>query len=358
MSFPSLAGRLGVGRILVKDEACRLGLPSFKALGASYGVFRLLLEETPSLPHAPSFEEIRAASSREAPRVFCSATDGNHGRALAFSACLFGHRAVIFVPHNTSEARVEAIKKEGAQVVRIEGTYDEAVAEARRFSEAGNHCLVSDTGWDGYLDIPGWIMAGYQTLFIEVLQQLRRTGDGVPDLLLVQAGVGGLAAAAVDFTSSLPVSQRPRIVSVEPLDAACLLPSLEGDGELKESSGDQNSLMAGLNCGFPSAAAWPLLRSNLYAALAIDDDFARIAVCAFRNPEERDPSMISGESGAAGLAGLIALCRAPELEGLRSKVGLGPETRVLLINTEGATDPELYRELTSPASRARWPIPE
>lgn len=329
LALPGLAADLGLEALWVKDEGQRFGLGAFKALGASYAIHRWKRE--PAGGQATTL---------------ATATDGNHGRAVAWTARMLGRRAVIFVPRNTVPARLAAIRDEGAEVVVVDGTYDDAVRRAAAESAARGWQVISDTAYQGYTEIPRWIMAGYETLFSEAAEQLEAAGWGGPTVVLLQAGVGGLACAGVGFYARRAERRRPRLVVVEPTDADCLLESITSPGgEIREGRGSQNSIMAGLNCGTPSLVAWPVLRAGIDLFLAVDDAFAEEAMRRLAAGTWGDPRVVAGESGAAGLAGLLALCRKPELRRAREAVGLGPRGRVLVVNTEGATDPASYRRI-------------
>ena len=320
VELPVIADSLGVRELRVKDESKRFALDAFKALGASYAIHRLL----------------QAQGARRS-WTFCTATDGNHGRAVAWTARRLGRKAVVFVPGNTVAARISAIEAEHAKVVVVKGTYDDAVREAARQARAEGWEVVSDTAYvGGDMDIPRWIMEGYGTIFEELAEQAF-----APDLILVQAGVGGLLCAATLWYKRHGAS--PNLVSVEPMAADCLLASIASPGgNIRSVRGRQNSIMAGLNCGTPSLLAWPVIRQGVHAFLAIDDGFAIEAMKMYAKS-----GITSGESGAAGLAGLIVLSREPSLAEARRQLSFGVDTRVLLINTEGATDPDHYRRLVS-----------
>jgi diaminopropionate ammonia-lyase len=243
---------------------------------------------------------------------------------------------VIFVPANTVPARSEAIRGEGAEVRVVAGTYDDAVRECARLSAANGWQVVSDTGYEGYEEVPRWVVDGYGTIFEEFDEQT----IAKPDFVIMQAGVGGLLCAAVRHFVG-----RAKIVSVEPEDADCLLESIASpDGHPATARGSQNSLMACLNCGEPSSTAWPEIRASVDLFLAVEDTWA---VEAMRRFYLGEPRITAGESGAAGLAGLLAICADPAL---RAELGLTEQSRVLLVNTEGATDPENFARL-----RAGWP---
>lgn len=369
VSMPVLAEALGLKSVWVKDESKRFGLNAFKALGASYAVYKFLKSQ--------------ADARRE--WVFATATDGNHGRAVAWTARRLGHKAVVFVPRNTVKARIDAIRGEGAEVAVVDGTYDETVKHAAAESEKHGWQVISDTAYPGYMQIPAWIMEGYTTLFEEAQEQIGALGVGGPHAVFVQAGVGGLACSAALFYQRFasraaeqgaeksaekgaekgaekidPVLVSPVLISVEPLDADCLLESIASpDGSIRQAKGGQNSIMAGLNCGTPSLLAWPVIRSAFRGFLAVDDDYAKAAMRRLAGGTggdasvvaEGDASVVAGESGAAGLAGLLALCQEPGLESARKELGLGKNSRVLILNTEGDTDPENYRRIVvKPAS--------
>jgi len=320
-----LARALGLGAVRVKDESHRFGLGAFKPLGAAWALHRL-------------------RDHRPGPMTVCTATDGNHGRALAWAARQQGLPAVVFIPAHAAAARVESIRGEGARVELVEGTYDDAVARCARESAAHGWQVVADTGYGGYLEVPHWIAEGYGTLFEEVDEQSAGAGIGAPDVVLVQAGVGGLLQAAVDhFRAVLP---QPILVAVEPVEADALHASINSpDGDPVRSQGRQDSIMAGLNCGEVSLAAWPVVRRGVELFITVEDQYAEAAMRRLARPVAGDPPIVAGESGAAGLAGLLALLEAPELHAAREFLRLSAATRVLLINTEGATDPVGYRSV-------------
>jgi diaminopropionate ammonia-lyase len=328
---PGLAGSLGVGKVWVKDESWRLGLPAFKILGASWAVYRALEERSGGIGEWGDVEELRERLAPLLPLTLAAATDGNHGRAVARMARLLGLGARIFVPDDMAQARIEAIRSEGAEVVVVRGTYDEAVA--RSAEEADGRCLViSDTSWPGYEDVPRWVIDGYSTILWEVEDELGRLGEGGPTLVVVQIGVGAFAAAVTRHFRSPDVSPRPKILGVEPARAACALASAEAGG-IVHLPGPHDSIMAGLNCGSPSVVAWPTISKGIDVFVEIEDRWAREAMRMLAGA-----GIVSGETGAAGLAGLLAVAR----DGDRAELGLTEEARVLVFNCEGATDPGAY----------------
>lgn len=320
--LPGWARQLGVGRVYLKDESPRFGLQAFKALGASWAMHRLQLEGRLS-------------------GVVSSATDGNHGRAVAWAARRLGLQARIFMTTHSSPRRIAAIRAEGAEVILVEGTYDDAVRTCAERSGREGWQVVADVGYQGYLTIPAWITEGYGTLFDEVDEQLRGGEAPEPDVVIIQAGVGGLAAAVVEHYSAREV--QPAVAVVEPVDADPLLESaLTADGTPAPSRGGQHSLMACLNCGEVSLTAWPVLRRGVDVFFSIEDRYAEEAMRRLAHPQDDDPRVVAGESGAAGPGGLIALMTDARLAGARRALGLGGDATVLLVSTEGAVDPEAF----------------
>lgn len=335
---PHAAARLGVGEVLVKDESERLGLPSFKVLGASWATHRALVEHLgATLQEIPTFDRLDAALARARPLTLAAATDGNHGRAVAHVAARLGLDARIYVPADMVPARIAAIEAEGATVTVVDGGYDHAVA--RSAEDGGERCLViSDTSWPGYERVPAWVIEGYGTIFAEIDEALEHDQRPQPDVVVVPIGVGALAAAVVRHYWSLP-RVRPRLVGVEPTSAACILESVAA-GRIVTLDHPQTSIMAGLNCATPSLIAWPLVSRGIDIYLAVPD--ARIAEATRLLAAD---GIVAGECGAAGLAGMTAVRDEPQLVEAREALTLSGDSRVLLICTEGATDPEAYRSL-------------
>jgi diaminopropionate ammonia-lyase len=302
---PAAATALGVRRVLVKDESSRLGLPSFKVLGASWATYRALCERA-SVEPGIAIDALRGLVAADPPVLAC-ATDGNHGRAVARMARLLGLEAIVYVPASMIAARREAIAREGARVEVVDGSYEDAVDRA-----AGSGALViQDTAWPGYETVPAWVVEGYATIGAEI--------DARPDVVAVQIGVGSFAAAMVRRFAGA------RMLGFEPLRAACAQASIEAGGPV-EVPGPHDSVMAGLNCGRVSPAAWPTISRGIEAFGAVSDDRAREAVALLA----RD-GVAAGESGAAGLAGLLAF---------RGELGLPAAATVLVVNTEGDTTTE------------------
>jgi diaminopropionate ammonia-lyase len=333
-SLPALARRLGLGAVEVKDESSRLGLPAYKVLGAVWAVARALGQPGEGL------EAIAARLGPHPALRLVTATDGNHGRGVARVGRWLGIPAEIYLPSGTAEARLRGIRSEGAQTVEVPGTYDDAVARAAS-TQGPEVLLIQDHGWPGYEEIPGWVAEGYETIFTEIAEARVATATPDPDVVLVQIGVGTLAAAAVRHFRAVGREHRPALIGVEPTGAACALQSIEAGHRVMIQAGADASIMAGLNCGTPSSAAWPLLRDGVDAFVAVEDEQARAAVRLLA-----DEGVVAGESGAASLAGLRELLEGDSSGAVREHLGLGPGARVLLLVTEGATDPEAWSRIT------------
>lgn len=349
-TLPALAEALGIKALLLKDESHRFSLRAFKLLGASFALYKTIctLLEAQGLVLREPEELFRPQLRSQLPDLtFATATDGNHGRAVAWMARMLGQRAEIYLPAHSARARIEAIEAEGARVTQVEGTYDEAVEQVKRDAQRNGWWIISDTSWPGYEQVPSWITQGYSTLFDEVREQSLEQGFSSPDMILLQAGVGALVAAGIQYYGTHradTVTTAPRIFAVEPLDAACLLESAEA-GERRMARGHLQSVMAGLNCGLPSLGAWPLIQAGTSVFVAIDDSYAEAAMCRLFRPLGQDPKIVAGESGAAGLGGLMALCLEAELDAVRSRLALDHRATVLVVNTEGATDPLNFQRI-------------
>jgi diaminopropionate ammonia-lyase len=343
----------GLGAIHLKDEGGRLGLRSFKALGGAYAVIQLVREEAATrlgrpvaigaLPRAgqcaldaasPAMHgdpEVRQIASA---LTFACATDGNHGQSVAAGARLMGARAVIFVHEGVSAERRQSIARFGAHLCVVPGTYDDAVAESARQSLQNGWTLLSDTSWAGYTEVPRLVMQGYTLMTHELLVQLQ----DAPTHLFLQAGVGGFAAAVAAALPDCFAPAAPRIVIVEPSRAACLMASARAGHCVKIAAG-LPTVMSMLECHEPSEFAWSLLSPRASAFMTVEDASALAAMRVLAHPDDPAETVVAGESGAAGLAGLLAACEDPDI---RRALDLNAESRVLLFNTEGATDEERY----------------
>lgn len=329
VELPKLATQLGVGRVYVKDESNRLGLPAFKILGASWAVSRALCQHLALDPSEISIEQLRQAlqDSGERPPALVTATDGNHGRAVARMAKTLGLSARVYIPGGLDPAAIFALAEEGAEVVQTGLVYDRVVeAAAASTTGSATDLLIQDTAWAGYEQVPQWIVDGYSTLFSEIDQSLEHDEVGVADLVVCPVGVGSLAQAMVDHYRA-EQNPHPALMSVEPDTAACIAQSLSVG---KPVSVDTSfpTIMTGLNCGTPSPLGWPSLKAGLSAAISVSDDQCRTAMA-----DLAELGVDAGPCGAATLAGLrAALADA----GRREALGLGSESTIVLVSTEGS----------------------
>jgi diaminopropionate ammonia-lyase len=337
----ALAGRLGVAALFYKDERGRFGLGSFKALGGAYAVANVLRGKVMAARALASVSSQQLLSGAYADIVGAAtvtcATDGNHGRSVAWGARLFGCRCVIFVHETVSQGRRDAIAKYGAEVREVKGNYDDAVRHAAATAQANGWTVVSDTSYPGYRDIPLDVMHGYGVMALEIARQL---GGEPPTHVFAQAGVGALAAAVCASFWLRWGAQRPRFVVVEPLHADCVYRSLEA-GRPIVVGGSLETVMAGLACGEVSELAWEILHGGANAAVALGDAYALDAMRLLANPAG-DPAIVAGETGGAGLGALLAARDYPEI---RATLALDETSRVLLLGSEGDTDPAIYRQV-------------
>lgn len=348
VALPNLAQLLGVGGIYVKNEACRLHMNSFKVMGGSYAVYRLVKRLLGREDEDISFEYLTSEECHEklGNAVFCSATDGNHGRGLAWACQKLNLPCKIYVHSETSQPRIDAIKKFGAEVTVVDGNYDDAVRQAASDAQANGWYVVSDTSWPGYEEIPTWIMQGYTSILLEAQEQFAGMGIVKPSHVFVQAGVGALAASVVGFYSALFPNDPPIFVVVEPDKAACVYESIAaGDGKCHSVKGDLATIMAGLACGDPSPIAFDILRDNADIFIQVPDNVSARGMRILGCPLAGDPMVISGESGAVPLGTLFAL-RTDEInEDLRNALRLDENSTIFTISTEGNTDPIEFRRI-------------
>lgn len=341
----NLAARLGVGGIWVKDESARLDLQSFKVLGGSYAIYKLIQKRLGLDDQELSFADLTNGTIREqlGDITFAAATDGNHGRGVAWSAKQMGFKSVIYVHKLTSRGRIQAIEQSGAKVVVVDGNYDDAVRQVDQDAQQNGWDVVSDTSWEGYEDIPRWVMQGYTTMFSEAQEQLAAQGLSQPTHIFVQAGVGSLAAATIGFYTNL-FGDHVRTCVIEPTKAACLYRSaLEEDGNPRSVEGDLDTIMAGLACGEPSPIAWEILKDRADYFTICPDFVAAMGMRVYGVPLQGDPVVISGESGAVTLGALMYIMQHASGQEFREQLRLGPESQVLLVNTEGNTSPNEFR---------------
>ena len=321
----SLSASLGCGSIHLKDESTRFNLNAFKGLGASYAIKKLLMD----------YPEIS---------VFCTATDGNHGKAVAWSASINKKKSVVYVPKDTTTERIDAIAQFGGEVIQLNMNYEETCNYAAEQSNLNNWMLVQDTSWDGYEKIPALIMSGYLTHFKEMEDSINLFDKPNVDVIFLQCGVGSWPASCIWYYINRYGKNKPKIVLVEPREAAGTLSSFK-QNERVSPKGNFKTIMAGLNCGIPSKSAWEIIKKGCDAVLTITDNDVKDAMRTLYKPNGNDARIISGESGAAGLAGLMKCIKDPALSKLNQHIGLNSKSRILIFNTEGDTDKTSYKSI-------------
>jgi diaminopropionate ammonia-lyase len=340
-SMSSMAKTVGVASIWYKDESQRFGLKSFKALGGAYAVARQLQQAlTRVRGTCPTmFELLERRWEKEVAKLVVScATDGNHGRSVAWGAQMFGCACIIYIHRDVSEGRKRAIEAFGAKVIRISGNYDTSVRQADAEAKIHNRIIVSDTSYEGYMDIPKDVALGYTVMLSEIVEQLK--GE-IPTHVFVQGGVGGLASAVSGYFWDLWGRKRPRLVVVEPEKANCLQLSAKAGGPVVVA-GDLETLMAGLACGEVSALAWQILATGADDFMTLSEDAVPATMRLLAKGYQQDPAIEAGESGVPGLAAALLACTSTQYA---AALNLTSESRVLVLGTEGATDPELYEQL-------------
>lgn len=344
-----MAAFLGVKEVFVKDESYRFGLNAFKVLGGSFAMARYIAGETgkdvSDLPYAVLTSDKLREEFGQA--TFFTATDGNHGRGVAWAANRLGQKAVVHMPKGTTQTRLENIRKEGATVDILEMNYDDCVRlAAKEAAETPRGVVVQDTAWDGYEEIPAWIMQGYGTMAMEASEQLKDYGCERPTHVFVQAGVGSLAGAVVGYFTNLYPDNPPVFVVVEADVAACLYKgAAAGDGAPRIVDGDMQTIMAGLACGEPNTISWDILKNHVKVFIAAPDWVAAKGMRMLSAPIKGDPQVTSGESGAAPFGALAAMTTMEEYADLKESIGLNQDSKVLLFSTEGDTDPERYKNI-------------
>ena len=345
----AMAERLGLGSLFVKDESHRFGLNAFKVLGGSYAMARYIAGEMGRDVGEMTCAYLTGERFRRefGQATFFTATDGNHGRGVAWAAKRLGQRAVVFMPKGSAKARFDNIAAEGARVTIEEVNYDDCVRLAAAEAARTEHgVVVQDTAWAGYEEIPSWIMQGYGTMAREAAEQLRAEGIDRPTHVFLQAGVGSMAAAVAGYFANAFPEAPPRFVVMEAASAACLYEGARrGDGSPAVVGGDLATIMAGLACGEPNPIGWDILRNHADAFLTCPDWVSARGMRMLAAPLRGDPAVISGESGAVGMGVLAALMEDPACAALKEALGLDGRSSVLLFSTEGDTDPERYRRI-------------
>ena len=343
-ALPETAKMLGIGEIYVKDESHRFGLNAFKVLGGSYAIGNYLARKLGKPLTETGYAVLTAPETREVlgDITFITATDGNHGRGVAWTASILGQRSVVHMPRGSAEERLNNIRACGAQADIIDGNYDDAVRLSRKEAEENGWVIVQDTSWEGYEEIPGWIMNGYCTMGLEAYEQLPQK----PTHIFLQAGVGSMAGAIAALFASVYQEDRPRIILVEPNNADCFYRTAKADdGNLHIVTGDMKTIMAGLACGEPCGLAWEILKDCADHFIAFPDWAAAKGMRILGNPWGKDDRVISGESGASAFGCMAAILTEPELAEMKQELGLDETSRVLFFSTEGATDRDNYKKI-------------
>ena len=341
----NMAAFLGLGAVKVKDESYRFGLNAFKVLGGSYAIARYIADETGRDISAMSYDVLKSEELKRdfGSATFFSATDGNHGRGVAWAANQLGQKAVIIMPKGSTQTRLNNILAENAKAWISDVNYDECVRQAAKLASETEHgVVVQDTAWEGYEKIPSWIMQGYGTMASEAAEQFGER----PTHIFVQAGVGSLAGAVVGYFSNLYKDNPPVMVIVEAEAAACLYKgAVAGDGEPRIVDGDMDTIMAGLACGEPNITSWDILKNHAACFVAAEDIVAARGMRMLNAPLKGDAQVTSGESGAAPFGALATIMKFEEYRALREALGLGRESKVLLFSTEGDTDPDRWKNI-------------
>lgn len=344
VELKNTAKAMGLGSIYVKDESYRFGLNAFKVLGGSYAIGNYLAKRLgKSITEMPYDKLISEEVRKELGDItFVTATDGNHGRGVAWTAKQLQQKSVVYMPKGSAEERLMNIRAEGADASITDLNYDEAVRLANTQADQKGWVMVQDTAWEGYEDIPGWIMQGYGTMGYEAYTQLPEK----PTHIFLQAGVGSMAGAVAGFFASAYGEDRPIITIVEPNKADCIFRTAEAaDGTLHFVTGDMDTIMAGLACGEPCSIGWNVLRDYADNFISCPDYTAAQGMRLLGNPEAGDAKVISGESGASAFGCVAEIMRDPSLAELRTKLKLDENSRVLFFSTEGDTDKENYKSI-------------
>lgn len=344
-----MAKHLGLGSLFVKDESYRFGLNAFKVLGGSFAMARYIAQQMGRDVGEMTYDYLTSEAFRQefGQATFFTATDGNHGRGVAWAANKLGQKAVVHMPKGSAKSRFDNIAKEGAKVTIEEVNYDDCVRmAAAEAAETKHGVVVQDTAWAGYEEIPAWIMQGYGTMANEAAEQLRQLEVNRPTHVFVQAGVGSLAGAVVGYFTNLYPNNPPKFVVMEAKAADCLYRgAVAGDGDPRIVDGDLTTIMAGLACGEPNILSWDILRNHVSAFVSCPDWVSARGMRMLGMPVKGDPSVVSGESGAVGMGLISAIMEDDTYRDLREHLELDRFSQVLMFSTEGDTDPEKYRRI-------------
>ena len=348
-SLDGMAKHLGLGSLFVKDESYRFGLNAFKVLGGSFAMARYIAQQMGRDVGEMTYDYLTSEAFRQefGQATFFTATDGNHGRGVAWAANKLGQKAVVHMPKGSAKSRFDNIAKEGAKVTIEEVNYDDCVRmAAAEAAETKHGVVVQDTAWAGYEEIPAWIMQGYGTMANEAAEQLRQLEVNRPTHVFVQAGVGSLAGAVVGYFTNLYPNNPPKFVVMEAKAADCLYRgAVAGDGNPRIVDGDLTTIMAGLACGEPNILSWDILRNHVSAFVSCPDWVSARGMRMLGMPVKGDPSVVSGESGAVGMGLISAIMEDDTYRDLREHLELDRFSQVLMFSTEGDTDPEKYRRI-------------
>lgn len=342
--LPETAKALGIENIYVKNESFCFGLNAFKVLGGSYAIGNYLAGRLGRKLSETGYDVLTAPETRKqlGDITFITATDGNHGRGVAWTASTLGQKSVVHMPKGSAAERLNNIRLAGAEADIIDGNYDDAVRLSRKEAEENGWVIIQDTSWEGYEEIPAWIMQGYCTMGLEAYEQLPQK----PTHIFLQAGVGSMAGTIAALFASIYGEDRPKVIIVEPNNADCFYRTAEAnDGKTHIVTGDMQTIMAGLACGEPCGLAWDILRDYADHFIAFPDWAAAKGMRILGNPLGKDDRVISGESGASAFGCMAAILTEPKLADLKQELGLDENSRVLFFSTEGDTDRDNYRKI-------------
>lgn len=345
LDLKNLAEKAGVKNILVKDESYRFGLNAFKVLGGSYAIGKVIDEKLDMDIKDLTFEKLTSKEIKDklGNVTFITATDGNHGRGVAWAAKQLNQKSIVYMPRGSAEERVKNIEKEGATVKVLDANYDECVRQANKLAEEKGYIMVQDTAWDGYEDIPKWIMQGYMTLAWEMYESLQEKNIK-PTHLFLQAGVGSFAAATTGFFANMYKEDKPIITIVEPDTVACIYESAKADKRVLVG-GNYKTIMAGLACGEPNTFGLKVLLDNCEHFISASDEFAAFGMRVLGNPYKSDKKIISGESGASSFGVILKILTDDRYEDERKKLNINEDSNLIFVSTEGDTDAKNYLDI-------------
>lgn len=341
----NLSNYLGIKNLFLKDESYRFDLNAFKVLGGSYAIGKYLAGRLEMGIKDVSFEYLRSNEAKEklGEITFVTATDGNHGRGVAWAANQLGQKSVVYMPKGSSQIRLDNIRKEGATAEIIDGDYDDAVALSDKMAKEKGWVVIQDTAWEGYEDIPRWIMQGYGTIIDEAIEQMDKFEEKKPTHVFLQAGVGSFAGSMLGYLISKYGEERPITIIVEPDNVAPIYNSSKKGKMVSVSQGP--TIMAGLSCGTPNTISWDLIKDYADGYFSCPDYVAARGMRILAAPLKGDPQIVSGESGAVGVGVTSLLMERDEYKDLKEEIGLDEDSVVLIISTEGDTDPQKYKDI-------------